>query len=272
MPRLPKFKRSERKGVPEQSSAPSSPTPAPNEARGAGFLGFFERGFKSTSCSPSPRPPSPASPEVAAARLGQSEQRSSKRSKETHEVVVTVPTGIHNLQEVSSGPTKLAPEEEERKVIVAASGGVDEDHEAEVEQGRNEHWQQQTTPHRLDKKGGDKGLWDQAYDKLPDELKQHLVVDKIQTLKAVLKTAMDVKEANIANQLKLKWRDKEIDVQATADRLVSWVTKFKEVGDIVVQYDPVHAALPWAGVRFILLVRSTIYTCICTDQFLILIL
>jgi len=25
-----------------------------------------------------------------------------------------------------------------------------------------------------------------------------------------------------------------------------------------VQYDPVHAALPWAGVRFILLVRSTL--------------
>jgi len=27
--------------------------------------------------------------------------------------------------------------------------------------------------------------------------------------------------------------------------------QLKEIGDIVVQYDPVHAVLPWAGVRFI---------------------
>ena len=31
-----------------------------------------------------------------------------------------------------------------------------------------------------------------------------------------------------------------------------WVEKFKEVGDTIIQYDPGHAALPWAGVRFVL--------------------
>ena len=30
---------------------------------------------------------------------------------------------------------------------------------------------------------------------------------------------------------------------------VSWIAKFTEVVDIAVQYDPVHAALPWAGIR-----------------------
>ncbi|RPB27796.1 hypothetical protein L211DRAFT_802387 [Terfezia boudieri ATCC MYA-4762] len=57
----------------------------------------------------------------------------------------------------------------------------------------------------------------------------------------------------MAKQLKLKWGDKEFDLQETADRLVQWITKFMQVGDIAIQYDPVHAALPWAGVRFILL-------------------
>jgi hypothetical protein len=33
-----------------------------------------------------------------------------------------------------------------------------------------------------------------------------------------------------------------------------WINHFKDIGDIVVQYDPVHAALPWAGVRFLLTV------------------
>ena len=31
-----------------------------------------------------------------------------------------------------------------------------------------------------------------------------------------------------------------------------WIDRIKEAGDIVVQYDPVHSALPWAGVRFLL--------------------
>ncbi|KAI5808454.1 hypothetical protein BZA77DRAFT_329745 [Pyronema omphalodes] len=35
-------------------------------------------------------------------------------------------------------------------------------------------------------------------------------------------------------------------------KLISCMDWFKEIGDIVVQYDPVHAALPWAGVRLLL--------------------
>ncbi|KAI1368511.1 hypothetical protein F5Y08DRAFT_296011 [Xylaria arbuscula] len=35
-------------------------------------------------------------------------------------------------------------------------------------------------------------------------------------------------------------------------KMIIWLNKFKEVGDILVQYDPVHAALPWAAVRFCL--------------------
>jgi hypothetical protein len=33
---------------------------------------------------------------------------------------------------------------------------------------------------------------------------------------------------------------------------MKWVSKFKAVGDMAVQYDPAHAALPWAGVRVLL--------------------
>jgi len=114
----------------------------------------------------------------------------------------------------------------------------------------------------------DSDLWTQAYHKLPNKLKQHLganlerlePTEKLQALQKVLQTAIQAKEANMAHQLKLKWGDKEINVQESADRLVGWITKFKEVGDIAVQHDPVHAALPWAGVRFILLVRCPIST------------
>ncbi|KFY17970.1 hypothetical protein V492_00220, partial [Pseudogymnoascus sp. VKM F-4246] len=35
-------------------------------------------------------------------------------------------------------------------------------------------------------------------------------------------------------------------------KIVKSIDLFKQVGDVAVQYDPVHAALPWAGVRFLL--------------------
>ncbi|KAJ9156327.1 Ankyrin repeat-containing domain protein [Pleurostoma richardsiae] len=35
-------------------------------------------------------------------------------------------------------------------------------------------------------------------------------------------------------------------------KIVDCIQRFKEVGDIVVSFDPVHAALPWAGFRFLL--------------------
>ena len=38
-------------------------------------------------------------------------------------------------------------------------------------------------------------------------------------------------------------------------KIASWLQKFVEVGDAAVQFDPVHAALPWAAVRFILKVH-----------------
>ena len=241
MPRLPRFKWS---GKSAQSKEREE-TRTPNEAKSTDFLGIL--GFRSTSRSPSPRPPSPAP-----ASPGQSEQRRKpSEAFQNHNAIATVPAESPNQLESNRGSPKLPPEE----TGTAESGGQNEHHKAE---GPKEP-QQQAPPHDPSEEGGDNGLWAKAYDKLPDELKQHLVaVDKLQTLKEVLQTAIDAQEANIANRGKFKWGDKEIDMQETAGRLVGWIVKFKEVGDIAVQYDPVHAALPWAGVRFILLVRSTI--------------
>ncbi|WQF77080.1 Putative NACHT nucleoside triphosphatase, P-loop containing nucleoside triphosphate hydrolase [Colletotrichum destructivum] len=45
---------------------------------------------------------------------------------------------------------------------------------------------------------------------------------------------------------------KKVIVRDLLTKVAKWVHHFKEVGDIAVQYDPGHAALPWAGVRFLL--------------------
>ncbi|RSL97509.1 hypothetical protein CEP52_010834 [Fusarium oligoseptatum] len=43
-----------------------------------------------------------------------------------------------------------------------------------------------------------------------------------------------------------------ISLSDLASNSITWLNKFKEVGDTIVQYDPGHAALPWAATRFIL--------------------
>ncbi|KAA8894561.1 hypothetical protein FN846DRAFT_786170, partial [Sphaerosporella brunnea] len=51
---------------------------------------------------------------------------------------------------------------------------------------------------------------------------------------------------------KIKFRGDEIVLRDVGMKILGWVDKFKDIGDIVVQFDPVHAALPWAGFRFLL--------------------
>ena len=105
-------------------------------------------------------------------------------------------------------------------------------------------------------------LWTRAYNELPIEYKQDLECESntgsdkpggLDALKQLLERAIKAREENIASQWKLEWGGKEINVREKTESLVGWITKFKDVVDIAVQYDPVHAALPWAGVRFILI-------------------
>jgi hypothetical protein len=54
----------------------------------------------------------------------------------------------------------------------------------------------------------------------------------------------------------IKWRGDDIVLRDVAMKIVQWVDKFKQIGDIAVQYDPGHAILPWAIFRFLLQVNS----------------
>ena len=87
----------------------------------------------------------------------------------------------------------------------------------------------------------------------------------------------------------MKLRGEEIVLRDVGMKILHWVDMFKQIGDIIVQYDPVHAALPWAGFRFLLQVcvskqenvdailvglektaclidRCAIYESLCTDD------
>jgi len=47
----------------------------------------------------------------------------------------------------------------------------------------------------------------------------------------------------------------EVKLRDVLEKITFWVRRFESIGDAVTQFDPVHAALPWAGVKFLIEVR-----------------
>jgi hypothetical protein len=104
-------------------------------------------------------------------------------------------------------------------------------------------------------------LWDAALQKLsiddqealeklrPNSSTQQPMSENIDELLILTSTVQDKCKAKA---YKFHFRGKDIIVRDIAGKIVFWLNKFKEVGDIAVNFDPVHASLPWAGVRFLL--------------------
>ena len=44
----------------------------------------------------------------------------------------------------------------------------------------------------------------------------------------------------------------EVVLWNVLEKIMKWVNRFKDIGDVAIQYDPGHAALPWAAIRFML--------------------
>jgi ankyrin repeat domain-containing protein 50 len=55
---------------------------------------------------------------------------------------------------------------------------------------------------------------------------------------------------------KFNFDGQQVILRDVAQKIFYWLQRFKEVGDIAVNFDPVHAALPWAAFRFLLQVIS----------------
>jgi hypothetical protein len=77
----------------------------------------------------------------------------------------------------------------------------------------------------------------------------------------ILSDLLEVTEKSRKECVKKRWRytRKSGETVIFADvfsKIAKWINIFKDVGDAAVQYDPVHAALPWAGIRFLLQVCS----------------
>lgn len=100
-------------------------------------------------------------------------------------------------------------------------------------------------------------LWDQAVKRLSEDDQQPVDFsreDKREALSEILGILEKEKTSMKGKQWKLGKRSdgEPIILRDVLGKIAGRTDKFKEVGDNAVNYDPVHAALPWAAVRFVL--------------------
>lgn len=85
----------------------------------------------------------------------------------------------------------------------------------------------------------------------------------------VLQLAVE-KQSQIHSDLRDPHSKSSLRLNQIYGNIAEWVQKFVQIGDVIAQVDPVHVGLPWAAVRFILLVRSltyeVTYLCIISDR------
>ena len=76
--------------------------------------------------------------------------------------------------------------------------------------------------------------------------------------------AMDIKEKM---EQEINGNQYDSETYRFVGKIVSVLKKFVAVGDVAINFDPVHAALPWAAVRFVLVVSNStvpVACCRCT--------
>ena len=80
-------------------------------------------------------------------------------------------------------------------------------------------------------------------------------------IKELFDAVQEKRDMCLEKQWEFQFRGRAVNLRDRADKIISWLAKFKEIGDIVVQKDPGHAALPWAGIRFFLQVGPATSSC-----------
>lgn len=103
-------------------------------------------------------------------------------------------------------------------------------------------------------------LWSLAATQLSDEDRRNIDferLDKLQSLTDLHALTEKSKEECFKKRWKYTRKSGEtVILRDICAKIIRWIDIFKQVGDVAVQYDPMHAALPWAGIRFILQVRN----------------
>ncbi|KAF8540426.1 hypothetical protein BDD12DRAFT_804550 [Trichophaea hybrida] len=91
-------------------------------------------------------------------------------------------------------------------------------------------------------------LWKAAFEKLTEKDKQmfpSVSIGQPDYPTALLNSMRKSRDLCKKNQWKSKFRGEVIIIRDLAEKVINWLKKFKTVGDMAIQYDTAHAAIPW---------------------------
>ena len=119
-------------------------------------------------------------------------------------------------------------------------------------------------------------MWEDAISKILNSNEDPKLVAVVNELRATNAFSPNDTVSTIATVIK---QDLEREVQSqhaaqgfvkeSIEQTVSMINKFLAVGDVAASFDPVHAALPWAAVRFVLVVSFSLVPSpsdVCVDR------
>lgn len=99
-------------------------------------------------------------------------------------------------------------------------------------------------------------LWNLAIKKLSEEEKSAILTigldSKIDILQHLITEVINKQTDFEAKRWKFDFNGRQIIPRDVFQKILFAIEKFKQVGDLAVNVDPVHASLPWAGVRLLL--------------------
>ena len=104
-------------------------------------------------------------------------------------------------------------------------------------------------------------LWEKARQRL-SENDRKIIHDHVGSISAgdvtvpntLLEVAKEKQKICEDKRWNFEFGGRKIRLQNVADRVILWLDKFKTVVDVAINADPLHAGLPWAGIKFLLLV------------------
>jgi hypothetical protein len=71
-------------------------------------------------------------------------------------------------------------------------------------------------------------------------------------LNDILNAAQEKRRICEAKHWEVEFRGHRVILRKVADAVCDSLDKFKQIGDVVVNVDPLHAGLPWAGIRLLI--------------------
>jgi hypothetical protein len=103
--------------------------------------------------------------------------------------------------------------------------------------------------------GTSSGLWEAAFNALSAEDREDLEFARDRKLQpSEIVRVVELKKQDCVEKQWVLYTNKagdKVPVRDVLAKVVDWIEKFKQVADTAVQFDPGHAAIPWAVIKML---------------------